>query len=222
MTHQRYASPSRHDSCLFVTWRRFVCDMTHSPAAHACQHYHPHKHHHPHITLVTWPILVCNQRLTEVDITTHTWLIPMCDKTHYFDCDMTHSPMARQGGHYHPHMTHAHVWQDWFSCMIWIIHQRLTHVGIIIRVWFMPICDMTHCRVWHGSFMCVTWLIHVCDMTLSCVWHDSLSCVTWLIHTLKFGHGVICIGHLYRSFSAKQPLSVRLLCLYNNQQKYKT
>ena len=115
-------------------------------------------------------------------------------------------------------MTHSYVWQDLFTCVIWLIHMcdmTPSYVWLDLYVlphsyfvtWLIHMCDMTPSYVWHDSIhMCdvthsyfVTRLIHMCDMTPSYVWNDSTHMcdvthsyfVTWLIHMCDMTHSYV-------------------------------
>ena len=86
-------------------------------------------------------------------ITCGTWLIHMCDMTHWY------------------------VWHDSFLCVTWLIHMcdmthsYVWHDSFICVTWLIHMCDMTHSYVWHDSFICAAY-----------VWYDSFIYVTWLIN----------------------------------------
>jgi len=136
-----------------------------------------------------------------------TWLIQMCDITHFkcvtwlissvwhdsFRCvtrliymrDMTHSDVWRDSFHICD-MTHSYVWRVSFKHDT--THSHEWHDTFICVTCRIRICVMTYSNVRHDSFhiydmtrfIFVTWLIRVCAMARSLVWHDSFILVTWI------------------------------------------
>jgi len=123
-----------------------------------------------------------------------TWLIDMCDMTHWYVWNMTHwyawhdsfmsggasriSAGPRAEGT-RATWLHSCVWLDWFTCE-----------GARCLTWLINVCDMIHWYAWHDTFLsggasrtsAGPRTEYMCDMTHWYVWHDSLICVTWLIH----------------------------------------
>jgi len=83
-----------------------------------------------------------------------TWLIDMCDMTHWY------------------------VWRDWFLRATWCIHTThwyVRHESLI--------CYTTHWYVRHNSFTCATWIIHMCNMTHTHIHtHTYTHTNTWRTH----------------------------------------
>ena len=107
-------SSVRHDSFIRVTWLICLCVMTQSHASHELLLYVPR--------LNAWHISIWIHiyETTQQNVFLHaitglltwdmcvTWLVNMCDMTHFHTCDMTR----------------LHVWHDSFRCVTWLARIR--------------------------------------------------------------------------------------------------
>jgi len=121
-----------------------------------------------------------------VSILSGTWLICMCDTTHFV---RVISPFV---------LTHLHAWHDcsWWcvTCLNsrWVWLDSLACVTRLIRT-----CDITpFFNVWHDSILFVDMTrrsyyikvarlftrLHLLRPAPGDTWHDSFICVTWLIY----------------------------------------
>jgi len=127
-----------------------------------------------------------------------TWLIHMCDVTHFYvrqdlfahaiRCSLSHAMRYSLSVWqvWCRDMTHSYLWCASLLCGTWLNHICKTK-QYSLSAWQVRCRDMTHSYVQHGpsTCTCVTWLIHMCNgtriraVTHSHVWHIRHRCGVW-------------------------------------------
>jgi len=143
-----------HDSCMFVTWLIYVCD----------------------VIRVTWRIHMCDMtrslRMWDYifDMThSHFWHDSfICVVWLIYAVDMTHVCLWHDSFMF----VELYVWHNAFTFVSWLVHMGgmnhsyVWHDSLICVAWLINTCDMTYLYVWRDVFIRVTWLI---PMALICV-----------------------------------------------------
>jgi len=176
----------QHDSNIYATWLKHICNMTQTYMQHDSNIY------------ATWLKHICNTTQTYMQ---HDSNIYATRLKHV--CNMTQTYMQHDSNIYARRLVHF-FWLDTN-----VLHFRRRHPQGARRVaCLIHTCDIPHLRhdsfatllirdmihLWHYSFvtvlirgithsprqprheLAVTCLIHTCTVTQSYVWHDSFTC----------------------------------------------